>query len=58
MHQEILVSITDGHLGTTETELTKYTSPHQKCIQFIYEVLNNNILWNMKIIFIKYFLHE
>ena len=30
----------------------------QKCIQFIYEVLNNNILWNMKIIFTKYPPHK
>ena len=30
----------------------------KKSIQFIYEVLNINILWNMKIIFLKYLLHK
>ena len=39
---------------------TLHPSPHpcQKCIKFIYEVLNNNILCNMKIIFTKYRLHK
>ena len=75
MHQDILVSITHGQLGTTETELTKWmlykmmdaihnrhhtplTPLCQKCIKFIYEVLDNSILWNMKTISSKYLLHK
>ena len=30
----------------------------QTCIKFIGEVLNDNILWNIKIIFTKYLMHK
>ena len=52
MLYKMMDAIHNGHPNTPH--------PHQcqKCINFIDEVLNNNILWNMKIIFTKYLLHK
>ena len=52
----MLYKMMDDIHNVHPTPLTPW--PCQKCIKFIYVALNNSILWNMQIIFIKYLLQK